>query len=62
MANSSKRARDSENSKRLAPSPSTHRANAHHWPYHNNLGTRHQRPVSENKTEVKKTWHRERVE
>lgn len=47
MANlTNKRAKDAAMSARLAPSPLSHRHNPQTWPYHNNLGTKHKRPVS----------------
>lgn len=35
--------KDQERAKNLPPSPSTWRRNAWEWPYHNNLGTKHDR-------------------
>lgn len=50
MGKSEKVNKDKAMAKRLAkesPSPATHRRNAHMWPYHNNLGTRHSKPTGE---------------
>lgn len=49
MASSNKRQRDSENAKRLPPSPNAWRNKPQTWPYHNNLGTVHTKPKDEEK-------------
>lgn len=55
MSIANKREKDAAMSKRLAPTPTSHRYNGHMWPYHNNLGTSHKKLTAEGKKSLKQS-------